>query len=61
VNEAVYRLPIGQALNGQAMFNTVGALATSVPQLVLPVPDNLAELPSFAAALPGLLRRHDGV
>lgn len=61
VNEAVYRFRIGHALNGQRMFTTVGALAASVPQISLPVPDDLAELSSFAAGLPALLGRYGGM
>jgi len=57
-NEAVYRLGIGQALNRQRMFGTVAALATSVPQLSLPVPDDLDGLSSFAARLPALIGRY---
>jgi hypothetical protein len=60
VNEAVYRLGIGQAVNGQQMFAAVAALAKSVPQLRLPVPDDLNALSSFAAELPTLLRRYGG-
>jgi hypothetical protein len=57
-NESVYRLSIGQALNGQRMFDSVAALAKTVPQLALPVPDELEELSSFAARLPALLGRY---
>lgn len=57
-NEAVYRLGVGQVVNGQNMFSTVAALASKVPQLYLPVPDDLSALPAFAAELPTLLKRY---